>query len=428
MSILNHWLAATTAALTQYGTAGLLVTAFAEASFFPVPPDVILIPLCLLKPSLGWWYALLTTLASSLGGVFGSFIGLRFGRPLLRHFATPQRIDQVEQLFKRFGGWAVAFAALTPIPYKVFTIAAGVFKVSAWVVLTASLGGRGLRFFLEALAIYLWGDQAQALLTHYLGPVTLGLGLLMVAAAVYYSRRRHARRARPGRPRSSVQDWGARLRQSPLAHWGEPGLYLLAGLCLSFIFLILFAKLADEVAEQEFLRADTHLLAWAASLRRPLLTAGMRAVSAFGSFTVLVPLAFLSILLLARRGARAHALLLAVALAGGWSIDELLKWGFHRARPDIARLIDVSGYSFPSGHAMVATAFYGMAAYLAWRYLPAGPTRRFAAAAAALLILAIGFSRVYLGAHYPTDVLGGFLAGALWLTCCILADLPRWNT
>jgi undecaprenyl-diphosphatase len=421
MSSLHQWLAATTAVLSQYGLGGLIVTAFADASFFPVPPDVILIPLCLLQPALGWWYALLTTLSSSLGGVFGAFIGLRFGRPLLRHFASPQRVGQVEGLFNRYGGWAVALAALTPIPYKVFTIAAGVFQVSPWVVLAASLGGRGLRFFLEALTIYLWGEQATALLSTYLGPVTLGLGVVLAAAAWYFARR--PRRARPAY--TAVPAWRRWWQRSPLARWGEPGLYLVAGACLSFIFLILFAKLADEVAEQEFLRADTYLLALAASVRQPLFTLVMQAVTTLGSFTVLVPLAALSMLLLARRGARFQALLLALALAGGWSIDELLKWGFHRTRPNIARLIDVSGYSFPSGHAMVATAFYGMLAYLWWRRLPAAPARRLVVAATLLLLLGIGFSRVYLGAHYPTDVLGGFLAGALWLTCCIMADLPR---
>lgn len=415
---LAQWLETTSAVLTHYGVGGLVITAFTEASFFPLPPDIILIPLCLLKPHLSFWYALVATISSSLGGVFGTFIGLRFGRPLLSRFASPQRIGQVEQLFRRYGGWAVALAALTPIPYKVFTIAAGVFRVSPLVVLSASLGGRGLRFFLEALAVYLWGEEATALLNNYLGPVTLALGALLVLAAAVYARR-------PARmPR--ILFWKSRRTLSPLAPLGEPGLYLFAGACLSFVFLILFAELAEEVAEQEFLHADLYLLELAASARGPFLTQLMRVLTAFGSFAALIPLAALSILLLERQGARCEAVFLAISLAGGWSIDEFLKWGFHRARPNIARLIDVSGYSFPSGHTMVATAFYGMLAYLLARRLPSG-RRRFVVLGAALLILGTGISRIYLGAHYPTDVLGGFLAGALWLTCSVMAHLVVSN-
>jgi undecaprenyl-diphosphatase len=414
---ITQWLGEATRVLAQFGVGGLIITAFAEASFFPIPPDVILIPLCLLQPSQGFGYAFLTTLFSALGGLFGTFVGLRFGRPLLRRFASPERIHQVEKLFNRYGGWAVALAAITPIPYKVFTIAAGVFNVSPWVVLTASLGGRGLRFFLEAGAIYLWGEQATALLEKYFGPITVGIGVILVVAAFLFSR--HPRHQGSF---SFVRKW---LQQTRLARLGEPGVYLVAGLCLSVTLLILFTKLADEVAAQEFLHADLYLLKLVAAHRKPALTLVMHFLTALGSFAVLLPLAATGMLFLMRSGAHLHAFLLGLALAGSWSIGELLKRGFGRTRPDLDRLIDVSGYSFPSGHAMVAAAFYGMLAYILVRRFPAGNLRRVVPALSALLVLGIGLSRIYLGAHYPTDVLGGFLAGALWLTCCIMVDLPR---
>jgi membrane protein YqaA with SNARE-associated domain len=189
----STWLETATLVLTHYGVSGLIFTAFTEASFFPLPPDLILVPLCLLRPELAWWYALVTTLASSVGGVFGAFIGIRFGRPLLQRLTSEQRIAQVEHLFQHYGGWAVALAALTPIPYKVFTIAAGVFRVNPWIVLTASLGGRGLRFFLVAFAIYLWGDHATAIISTYLGPITLVLGLVLILGALLFERLPRAR-------------------------------------------------------------------------------------------------------------------------------------------------------------------------------------------------------------------------------------------
>jgi membrane protein YqaA with SNARE-associated domain len=188
------WLGTINEFLLDQGLIGLIITAFTEASFFPLPPDVILIPLSLLNPKLSFLYAALTTIASSSGGVFGAMLGFKLGRPLLERFASQERIDKVAGLFAKYGGWAVALAALTPIPYKVFTIAAGVFKVRLWVVLTASLAGRGLRFFLEALAVYLWGDKATTFISTYLGPVTIGLAALLILAAVLmsrYRRRKH---------------------------------------------------------------------------------------------------------------------------------------------------------------------------------------------------------------------------------------------
>jgi membrane protein YqaA with SNARE-associated domain len=186
------WLNVANEFLLDHGLIGLIITAFAEASFFPLPPDVILVPLSLLNPKLSFLYAALTTIFSSAGGVFGAVLGLKLGRPLLERFSSNERIDKVARLFSRYGGWAVALAALTPIPYKVFTIAAGVFKVRLWVVFTASLAGRGLRFFLEALAVFLWGDQATTFISTYLCPVTIGLAVLLILAAVlrsHYKRR-----------------------------------------------------------------------------------------------------------------------------------------------------------------------------------------------------------------------------------------------
>ncbi|HHT70372.1 MAG: YqaA family protein [bacterium] len=182
------WLDAANEFLLDHGLIGLIITAFAEASFFPLPPDVILIPLSLLRPQLGFLYAAVATVASSLGGVFGALLGFYLGRPVLEYFSSQKRIDQVAGLFHRYGGWAVALAALTPIPYKVFTIAAGVFRVRLWVVLTASLAGRGLRFFLEALAVFLWGDEATSFISNYLGPATFGLAVLLILAALLRSR------------------------------------------------------------------------------------------------------------------------------------------------------------------------------------------------------------------------------------------------
>ncbi|OIQ11064.1 YqaA family protein [Neomoorella thermoacetica] len=178
-----------TTLLEDYGVWGLIAVAFAEASFFPIPPDALLIPMAIIDSRQALFYALVTTLFSTIGGVFGYWIGLKAGRPLLDRMASGENIRKVESLFQTYGGWAIFLAALTPIPYKVFTIAAGVFHIAYRPLVVASLIGRGLRFFAEALFIILFGPMAQALLAKYFGPLTALVGLAVVLWLVLRQRK-----------------------------------------------------------------------------------------------------------------------------------------------------------------------------------------------------------------------------------------------
>ncbi|MBA4495598.1 phosphatase PAP2 family protein [Paenactinomyces guangxiensis] len=112
--------------------------------------------------------------------------------------------------------------------------------------------------------------------------------------------------------------------------------------------------------------------------------------------------------------------MLAGNLAGAWLLNITLKSLIQRPRPNLQHLIEVDGYSYPSGHAMVAAAFYGMIGYLVWFNLRTkGKPSWYEIVFTVLLILAIGTSRVYLGVHYPSDVIAGFAAGGVWLVACI---------
>lgn len=110
---------------------------------------------------------------------------------------------------------------------------------------------------------------------------------------------------------------------------------------------------------------------------------------------------------------------LLMCLAGSAALNYLLKHLFERARPELFRVVDAAGYSFPSGHAMVSLCFYGMSAYLLSRRWRQFVWRLLIYGLAAILITAIGLSRIYLGVHYPTDVLAGYTAGMTWLVICI---------
>jgi len=148
----------------QMGEVGLFILAFMESSFFPVPPDFILIPMCLSKPQNALFFATVATLGSAFGGVFGYAIGRFGGRPALDFFFKRQqeKIAQVEKLYNKYGVWAVGAAAFTPIPYKIFTIASGVFKMNLLGFTIVSIIGRGMRFFIVALALMFFGEKIKS--------------------------------------------------------------------------------------------------------------------------------------------------------------------------------------------------------------------------------------------------------------------------
>jgi membrane protein YqaA with SNARE-associated domain len=156
---------------------------FAESSFFPIPPDVMLAPMSLATPKRAWYFAGLTTLASVLGGLLGYLIGLfafDLIQPYLHEWGYWQAYERAQGWFDQWGFWAIFLAGFSPIPYKVFTITAGVISMSLLPFLLASAIGRGARFFLVAGLMAWGGERMEQALHRY---VDL-LGWLMVVLFV----------------------------------------------------------------------------------------------------------------------------------------------------------------------------------------------------------------------------------------------------
>jgi len=178
----------TKAKFLPYDFFGLFVLAFIEASFFPVPPDVLLILLCLLNKNLFLFYALITTIGSVLGGVLGYGIGYLGEHYILEKLFSKKKIEKVHRLFDKYEAWAIFIAGFTPVPYKVFTIAAGVFYVNIKKFILFSFLSRGLRFFLEAFLIFLFGDLILFLLENYFDILTFFGVLVLIVIYVFYVR------------------------------------------------------------------------------------------------------------------------------------------------------------------------------------------------------------------------------------------------
>lgn len=165
---------------------------FAESSFFPIPPDIMLAPMSLAHPQQAWWLATLTTVTSVLGGLFGYAIGwLAFDMvsPMLHNAGYWPLYLRAQEWYTAWGFWAVFIAAFTPIPYKMFTIAAGVMNMALIPFTVASMIGRGGRFFLVA-GIMAWGGGATMEETLHVYVDRIGWAtvlLILIGFLVYYT-------------------------------------------------------------------------------------------------------------------------------------------------------------------------------------------------------------------------------------------------
>lgn len=168
----------------KYSTAALFVLAFAESSFFPVPPDVLQIALSVSKPRKSFFYALISSIGSVLGAVVGYFIGFflfdTIGSFIINILGYQAQFQTVGNLYKQYAFFAILASAFTPIPFKVFTIAAGFWKIGLLPLIAASVIGRSARFFLVATLIYFFGPKMKEFIDKYFNWLTIIFFILLV--------------------------------------------------------------------------------------------------------------------------------------------------------------------------------------------------------------------------------------------------------
>ncbi len=173
---------------TPYGTRALFLLAVAESSFFPIPPDVLLMALAVAAPSRAFRFAAICSVGSVLGGAIGYLLGLEFyelvGRPIVEFYSAAESYERVQQLYRDWDAIAVAVAGFTPIPYKVFTIAAGAFQINFPTFLLASLVSRSARFFLIGGLIWWLGPQIRVFIERYFNWLTVVFAVLLVGGFV----------------------------------------------------------------------------------------------------------------------------------------------------------------------------------------------------------------------------------------------------
>lgn len=164
-------------------TPALAAVSFAESSFFPIPPDVMLAPMVLAKPERAYYYATVCTVASVLGGLLGYLIG-HFLEPLgmwmLAAMGKAETFETSKAMFQQHGAWVILVKGLTPIPFKLITISAGIFKFNLALFIALSVLTRGMRFFLVAFVLKRWGEPMLAVVEKRLALFTVLLVVLLV--------------------------------------------------------------------------------------------------------------------------------------------------------------------------------------------------------------------------------------------------------
>jgi membrane protein YqaA with SNARE-associated domain len=164
-----HWILSL--AESEHAPAALAAMAFAESSFFPIPPDVILVPMSLAKPQRAWRYALICTVASVAGGALGYAIGAllydTLGQWLIHAYGYGDRVAALKETYARWGALVILIKGLTPIPYKLVTIVSGLLGYNFAIFLALSALTRGARFFILAGALNLFGDPLRAALERH---------------------------------------------------------------------------------------------------------------------------------------------------------------------------------------------------------------------------------------------------------------------
>ena len=177
-----HW------ADTPYGSWALFVLAFSDSSFFPIPPDVLLIALAVAKPEKALKFALICSIGSVLGGCLGYIIGWQFmvsiGSKIVDFYGLTDKVDYIATLFQQYDAWAVGIAGFTPIPYKVFTISAGAFHINFLVFFLASVVSRSARFFIVGSLIYIFGPKIQSYIDRYFNILAVAFTILLIGGFV----------------------------------------------------------------------------------------------------------------------------------------------------------------------------------------------------------------------------------------------------
>jgi len=403
--------------LAQYGWIGLLIVSFGEASFLPLYPELVLMPLAATSPQIGWMYGLLALAGSLAGAVFGHWIGSKAGYPVLRRLMSEDRLRKTQGLFDKYGVWAIVVVGLLPLPFKLFTIASGVFKMQRSRLLLGAFIGRGVRFVGMA---YLASHMARFEMKHLIHNVKehMWTGLIIAAlivAFVWYIRSTHGAWLRErfvGLAHFLKNDFLHPVRQA-----SRRGVLMLVVGTLVSLVLAMFGADAMVYNMSNF---DNTVHTWVQGALNPTWNTWMGVIDwAFSMPVVILGYLFVSFVLLFRLRKYAKMRLF-VALVIGTGLMQLF---FPYFEPQPVEVAVDQLIALPSGQVMAAILLYTSLAYIGWKTTKHTGLRLLGLGVSLGLIFCAPLSPVLLGEHSFSSALGGLVAGILWISGCLLTRL-----
>jgi membrane protein DedA with SNARE-associated domain len=424
-----------------YGYGAVALVVMGESLGLPLPGETLLL-LAAASAGAGYLEVWGVILAAAVGAIVGDTLGYELGRwggrALLERYGhvlhlKAQHLVRAEAFFARYGAKAVFFgrfiailrtysallAGISRLPYPRFLL----LNAAGGLLWALTVGWLGAIFGRQWPLIERWAGRAGLLMVGLLGLV--GLAVLLGRWVTH----------REAQLRAGVTAWlahprvvalGTRLApllaflQVRLSPEGYLGLHLTVGVVVIVLSGWLFGAIAEDVVHQDpLVQVDLAVTDWLAAHRDAPLTTGMRVLSRAGS-PLLLGVSLALALACAWRRWWAACGLLALTVGGGELVSWLLKGLFARPRPLMPPpFVTLASYSFPSGYAMRAVLFYGLLGALILPWIGSWRNRVWIVVAEGVLVLLIGFSRLYLGVHYLSDVLAGYAAGAVWLACTI---------
>src|SRR6266508_5399017 len=428
--------------IATYGYVIIAVCILLESAGLPLPGETALLLAAAAagtgQLSIGVVIAV-AAIAAIVGDAGGYWLGREGGRPLLERYGRwlrldAKKLDYIEAFFAKHGPktvffgrfigilrtYSALFAGISKMPYGLFTLYNGLGGV-IWAVVFGLLGyvfGQNLPLVERVVRDVGWAVVAV-------------VGVLVLAFLVWRWVAKHQATLIQFGERVRVYPPIARLRvryareitwlRERLTPGQYMGLHVTLGLLAASGFLWLFGGVAQDVlAHDPLVQFDQTLATTLHGWATPTATTIFVVLSTLGE-PVLLVLAVIVAALFAWRRLWLHLFTWVIGLGGGEVLNQVIKYLVARPRPVFAQpLIPESGYSFPSGHAVLSLIAYGLLAYFAVLVLSTWRARTGVIMAAGLLVLVIGFSRLYLGVHYFSDVVAGFAAGGVWLSTCII--------
>ncbi|MEI7028092.1 bifunctional DedA family/phosphatase PAP2 family protein [Paenibacillus sp. y28] len=404
--VLAHW-------VLHYGYWGIFGALALGVVGLPLPDEVLLtfVGFTIYKGTFSFSAALLSTFLGTAAGITLSYgIGNKLGLPFLHKFGpklhlSEQKITRSQQLFTKYGSWLLVVGYFVPGLRHLTAYMAGMLRLPLQKFAVSAYSGALLWNFAFVSLGYGLGEKWVLVrnAVHHDSLYFLGAAVLLILALYIMNKRKGTDRFMQLSTRStSVKK------------------VTLLSILILLLFLSGFAKFVMVLLDKQLFTFDPAVISAVQGQINPQLTFIMKAVTFIGSTMGITIWTILSVLLMIWQRKRWEALFLIVAMGGCAGFNQLLKNIFQRERPTLHRLIEETGYSFPSGHSMGAIVFFGMICMLLVMFLRSPIAKAVIVFVSICFILGIGISRVYLGVHYPSDIIAGYCAGGAWLTICYL--------